>query len=77
VSGDPAEREEKYAITSEYLNELGKITQTMAGRSELMTITDMIYWLNRVQYIPQGNAESSFNLASLAFETSAVGVLSE
>lgn len=58
VDDVPVEREESYAISSEDLNALGAITQKMAGKSTLMTVDDMIYWLNRVQYIPQGYAES-------------------
>lgn len=68
----PVEREEAYAISSESLNELGAVTQKMAGKKALMTVTDMIYWLNRVQYIPQGNAESSFALSLISW---ASGVL--
>lgn len=68
----PVEREEAYSISSEDLNAIGAITQKMAGKSALMTVADMIYWLNRVQYIPQGNAESSF---SLSFDSGASGIL--
>ena len=60
ISGNiPAEREEAYAIASASLNELGAITQKMAGKKQLMTVADMVYWLNRVVYIPQGCAESN------------------
>ena len=63
---------ERYAIKSEDLNAIGELVQKMAGRSALMTVADMIYWLNRVQFIPQGNAESSF---SLSFDSGASGIL--
>ena len=58
VDGNPVEREEAYAINATELNAIGAITQKMAGKKALMTVAEMIYWLNRVQYIPQGNAES-------------------
>lgn len=64
VEGIPVEREEAYAIASADLNALGAITQKMAGKSALMTIADMVYWLNRVIYIPQGNAESEQTIVS-------------
>ena len=54
----PVEREPVYIVDSEDLNELGAIAQKMAGKKVLMSIEDMIYWLNRVQFIPQGYAES-------------------
>lgn len=59
VDDQPVDRLETYSITSADLNELGKAAQKMAGKNALMTIADMIYWLNRVVYIPQGYAEST------------------
>ena len=71
-NGEPVEREEQYAIASEDLNELGAVTQKMAGKRALMTVADMVYWLNRVQFIPHGNAESAF---ALNFASAASGIL--
>ena len=71
----PVEREEQYAIASADLNELGAVTQKMAGKRSLMTVADMVYWLNRVQFIPQGNAESTFNTSDVSFAANAVGIL--
>jgi hypothetical protein len=68
----PVEREETYAIASESLNALGAVTQKMAGKKALMTVADMVYWLNRVQYVPQGNAE---NTSSVSQISSAVGIV--
>ena len=76
LDGNPVEREEAYVITGDVLNELGAIGQEASGRSALLTIADVIYWLNRVKFVPQGNAESSF-VVSGSFETSAVGSLTE
>lgn len=72
VDGTPAEREEAYAILSGDLNALGAITQTMSGKKALMTVADMIYWLNRVQYIPQGNAESVQSVSQISVATGIV-----
>ncbi len=68
----PVERLDAYAISSVDLNALGAITQTMAGKSVLMTVSDMVYYLSTVQFIPKGNAESSL---SLSFNSAASGVL--
>lgn len=68
----PVEREETYAIESESLNALGAVTQKMAGKKALMTVADMVYWLNRVAFIPQGNAE---NTSSVSQISSAVGIV--
>lgn len=46
--------------------------QTMAGTKQSMTPAKMLYWLGRVKYIPQSNAESSF---SLEFDSGATGTL--
>jgi hypothetical protein len=71
-NGEPVEREEQYAIASADLNELGAVAQKMAGKRALMTVADMVYWLNRVQFIPQGNAESTF---AVNFTSAASGIL--
>ncbi len=71
-NGEPVEREEQYAIASVDLNELGAVTQKMAGKRALMTVADMVYWLKRVQFIPKGNAESAF---ALNFSSAASGIL--
>lgn len=57
VNDTPVEREPEYIIDSEDLNELGAIAQKIAGKKVLMSIKDMIYWLNRVQFIPHGYGE--------------------
>ena len=71
-NGEPVEREEAYSILSKDLNAIGAIAQKMAGRRSPMTVADMIYWLNRVQFIPQGNAESEL---TLSFNAAASGIL--
>ena len=77
VDGVPVEREEAYAILSVNLNELGRIAQAVAGKSELMTIDEMIYHLDRAKFVPQGSASSEFDMSVLSFVSSAVGELQE
>lgn len=50
----PVERESNYSITDDSLNEIAKRTQEMAGTSRLLTPEDIIYWLGRVMFVPQG-----------------------
>lgn len=61
-----------YKVGRNWLADLVSVVQKMAGKKSDMTLEDMIYWLNRVLFIPQGNAESSF---SLSFSSSASGIL--
>ena len=61
-----------YKVSRNWLAEIVGIVQNMAGKSSDMTLEDITYWLSRVQFIPQGNADSSF---SLAFESAASGIL--
>lgn len=53
-----------YKVGRNWLADLVEITQKMAGKSSGMTLDDVIYWLNRVQFIPQGNAESVQSIVS-------------
>ena len=48
----PAEREEAYSITSEDLNALGAAVQSKTGKTELLTVDDMI---SEIMGIPGGN----------------------
>ena len=69
--GADATYDEQYAVLSESLNEIARLTGVMAGTNKAMTLAEIIYWLGRVIYIPQGNASSEFTLDSTNFETSA------
>ena len=51
-----------YAIGYNWFADLVKLTQTMAGTTKLMTPEDIIYWLNRVKFISQGLASSTFSI---------------
>ena len=71
-SSEKVDPDVNYKVGRNWLADLVEITQKMAGKKSDMTLDDVIHWLNRVQFIPQGNAESSF---SLVFESVASGVL--
>lgn len=59
---------EYYKISGETLTAIADRTRQMAGTNEKMTPADIIYWLGRVNFIPQGRARSEFalNFASTA-----------
>ena len=61
-----------YAVGQNWFAQLVGHVQTMAGTKKDMTPATILYWLGRVAYIPQGNAESSF---SLEFDSGATGTL--
>jgi hypothetical protein len=73
VDGVPAEREEAYTILSADLNELGAISQKVAGKNDLMAIDEILYHLNRAKFIPQGFASSEVYARAFTFEANAVG----
>lgn len=62
----------QYSISAEIMNAIVAEIQKMSGRTKPLTPEEMLYWLRRVVYIPQGLAESEF---SLDFEGAAVGRL--
>ena len=47
-----------YSISAEVLDAIAGEIQKMAGRTIAMTPEEILYWLRRVVYIPQGYAES-------------------
>lgn len=63
-SSDKVDPDVNYKVGRNWLADLVEITQKMAGKSSGMTLDDVIYWLNRVQFIPQGNAESVQSIVS-------------
>lgn len=71
-SSTKAYPDELYAIGHNWFAQVVGHIQTMAGTKQSMTPAKMLYWLGRVKYIPQGNAESSF---SLDFDSGASGRL--
>ena len=57
-NGEPAVREQAYAVAASDLNALGAVVQSVSGKAEPVTVEEMIYWLDRAKFIPQGNAVS-------------------
>lgn len=49
--------------------------QDMVGRTTSFTLEEIVYWLGRVKYIPQGYAESTFTLDTSMFTAGASGIL--
>lgn len=61
----------KKSILSEVANEIRKA----AGLTRELTPVEMIYWLKRIIYLPQGHANSEFT--PLVMSSTASGVLPE
>lgn len=51
-----------YTIGQNWFAQVVERTQEMAGTKRNMTPSDILLWLNRVKFIPQGVAESMFSL---------------
>ena len=51
-----------YGIGYNWFAQVVAYVQKMVGKSSDMTPADILYWLERVKYIPQGVADSSFSL---------------
>lgn len=66
----PIEPDVLHSIGYNWFAEVVGLVQKMAGTSSKMTAADIVYWLGRVKYTPQGNAESS---VSLSFDSTASG----
>lgn len=54
----------QYAISAEIMNAIVAEIQKMSGRTNPLTPEEMLYWLRRVVYIPQGYAESVNSIVS-------------
>lgn len=65
-----------YAINADTLTAIADRTRKMAGVSKKLTTEEIVYWLGKVQYIPQGHAESEFDL-NLQFDSAASGILQD
>ena len=57
-NGEPVVREQAYAVAAAQLNVLGAVVQSVSGKAEPVTVEEMIYWLDRAKFIPQGSARS-------------------
>ena len=68
--GADATYDEQYAVLSESLNEIARLTGVMAGTNKAMTLADIIYWLGRVIYIPQARGMTEYVMDD--YSTSAI-----
>ena len=66
-----------YKIGKNWLADLVAVVQTMAGKMSDMTLEDILYWLNRVKYIPQGNASGECTIPLIFSPCSASGKIPE
>lgn len=71
-SAEEPETVTQYLIRSDTLTAIADRTREMAGTNKKLTPADIIYWLGRVKFIPQGWATSEF---TLDFDCGASGVL--
>ncbi|MBQ6991047.1 MAG: hypothetical protein IJN58_08315 [Clostridia bacterium] len=59
-----------YKIGYNWLAQVVDHLQDMVGKTASFTLEEIVYWLGRVKYLPQGNAESTMTIG-LVFETTA------
>lgn len=69
---DETEYAEKYAVLSESLNEIARLTGVMAGTNNAMTLEDIIYWLGRVIYIPQARGTTEYVMGDCTSNATAI-----
>lgn len=62
-----------YKIGYNWFAQVVEYVQTMAGTTKDMTPADIVYWLGRVMYIPQGWASDMLQLAGMALSGGASG----
>ena len=65
--------EKYYKISGETLTAIADRARVMANTKAKMTPAEIIHWLGRVAFIPQGHASSEFALGS--FSGTAIGIL--
>ena len=54
---------EVYRISGDTLTAIADRTRAMAGTNQKLTPAEIIYWLGRVKFIPQGWANSEFAIS--------------
>lgn len=64
-----------YRISGNTMTAIADMTRAMAGTTKKMTPAEIIYWLGRVKYIPQGLAIGEFPITSVSFIGNASGRL--
>lgn len=65
----------QYLIEGETLTQIADATRLMTGNTQKMTPSEIIYWLGKVVYLPQGRASTTVDIGQLNYSSTAVGVL--
>ena len=66
---------EYYRISGDTMTAIADRTRAMAGTNRKMTPADIVYWLGRVLFIPQGVAESTLTLTELEANGNSSGIV--
>lgn len=66
-----------YAIPSEIMNAIVAEIQKMSGKNNPLTPEEILYWLRRVAYIPQGWIESLLSIPKTSFCSVTTAILPE
>lgn len=69
---EPIDPDQRYKIGYNWVAQVVDHLQDMVGRTTSFTLEEIVYWLGRVKYIPQGYAES---VLTLSFDNGATGRL--
>ena len=65
---EPIDPDQLYKVGYNWVAQVVDHLQDMVGKTASFTLEEIVYWIGRVKYIPQGYAESVF---SLVFDTGA------
>ena len=66
---------EYYKISRETMTAIADRTRAMAGTTKKLTPDEIIYWLGRVLYVPQGYAETGYHLEPMAYSSNTTGIV--
>ena len=64
-----------YKISEEKMIAIADRVRAMAGTTNKMTVDDVVYWLGRVLYIPQGWANTTAHLENIEAGSNASGMI--
>lgn len=64
----------EYKIKRETLEAIAEKLRAMIGKTSKLTTEEIIYWLGRVKFIPQGHGNTSFE-SNFSFNSEATGII--
>lgn len=76
-SADQLDPDARYSIGHNWFARLVERVQGLTNQTANYTPEEIIYWLGRVTYLPQGFASSEVYTRAFTFESNAVGELQE